>query len=133
MKDESAHQEMIAKLHTADHKAAHEAVDYFVARRIPAPLIERLKVGGNDVRIAAVRGLAAIGEKEALPALADLLEAERHPVKGSEEATIHKILKQTALRTAAQLMGESFEIEDINDEQAVMAVVRRMRETQGRT
>src|SRR6266849_5816102 len=54
MKDESAHQEMIAKLHTADHKAAHEAVDYFVARRIPAPLIERLKVGGNDVRIAAV-------------------------------------------------------------------------------
>jgi len=127
MEHQVQHQEMIAKLHATDHRSAQEAVQFFVAHRMPAPLIERLKVGGNDVRVAAVKGLAAIGDKSALPAIADLLEAERHPVRGSEQATMHKILKETALLTASHLAGETLDVKDVNDEEQILAAVRRIR------
>jgi len=116
-----------AELHGVDQSAAKRAVDFFVKHRMPAPLIERLKARGNEVRIEAVRGLRAIGDQSALPAIADLLESEQEPVGESEDATIHKILKKEALQAASQLSGESFEVNDLNDERALQAVVQRLR------
>ena len=132
MEKDVSQQAMVARLHAPDRREAQDAVQYFIERRMSAPLIERLKGQGDDVRIQAVRGLAAIGDAVAVPAIADLLEAERRPVSGSEDATVHKILKETALRTASQLSGESFDVDDINDEQAILAVVQRLRAKHGR-
>jgi HEAT repeat protein len=131
MSQQDRYQEMRAQLRAADSQTATLAVAFFVQQRMPEPLIELLKAGGNDVRFEAVRGLAAIGDRAAVLALADLLEAEREPIGESEDATMHRNLMLEALRAASQLSGESFDVEDINDERQILAAVQRIREKHG--
>jgi len=133
MKNYESQQEMTAKLHATDRRAAKEAVAFFVEQRLSAPLVERLKAGDDDVRIDAVRGLAAIGDQSAVPALADLLEAEARPVKGSETATLQEILKETALEAVTALTGESFDLKDVHDQGAVRSIVERIRARHGQS
>lgn len=103
-------------------------IQYLEEQQSSEGLVKALSHPNMGIRLKALQSLQNFTDKQIIPQLIDILEEEKYPAEGSEEATIHQTFKTSLCDAISKLSGRHYTIENINDERDVMTTVGKMRE-----